>query len=282
MNEIKIVNEKGSFLVLGDGQDYALTNINGLNPPKANINTSAIAGFDGSTYISANVSPRNIVLTLELRGDIEENRLKLYDVFKIKRRIQFYYNSPLIDVNIGAYVESLEVPPMARPVTAIISLLCPQPYFESLEEIIEDIASIETRLQWPLALASAGIELGTLHPSQAVNIFNPGDIPIGMIVKYRANGVVVNPKLINTQTLEFIELNTTLASGDILTLTTEVGYKRIERNRNGTITNEFNAMVVGSKFIQLSEGDNVLYATAVSGSASLSTQIQYRPKYAGV
>lgn len=282
MNEIRFVNEKGNVLAIGNSSEFDLIDIAGTSPPKANINTGTITGFDGATYIGSSVNMRNIILTLQVNGDIEENRLNLYDCFKIKRKGILYYSSDLIDVKIEAYVESVDAPPMNWPVTAVISLLCPQPYFEALDEIIADISSIDYQLTFPLELFSTGIQFGILTPLQTVNIINPGDIPIGMIIKYTATGSVVKPKVINTVTLEFIELDTTLISGDVITITTEYGKKRIERNRSGVITNLFNALVVGSTFLQLNEGDNVLYGTSESGSSALMMAIQYRPRYAGV
>ena len=73
-----------------------------------------------------------------------------------------------------------------------------------------------------------------------------------------------------------------MLAGDVLTITTEVGKKRIERIRNGETANLFNTLVLGSTFLKLEEGDNVLYATSNSGSSSLFTEITFRPKYSGV
>lgn len=282
MKEIRFINDRGSSLILGDDSDYVLFDISGISPPNANISTSAIAGFDGATFISSSVNQRNIVITLELRGDIQANRLKLYDVFKIKRKGTFYYYSDLIEAKIDAYVESVSISPMTKPVRAFISLLCPKPYFESLNERAVDITSIDYLLDFPLELLSSGIELGSLNTTDPVNVINDGNIPIGMIIQMRATGAVVNPKLINTQTLEFIELNTEMEAGDVITINTEIGQKRIQRNRNGDIDNLFNSLVLGSTFIQLHEGDNVMLAVAESGSNALFVEVQYRVKYSGV
>ena len=73
-----------------------------------------------------------------------------------------------------------------------------------------------------------------------------------------------------------------MESGDEITINTEVGQKRIERNRGGVIINLFNSLVIGSTFLQLHEGDNVLYGSATSGSTALLIEVQYRTKYSGV
>ncbi|XCH78846.1 MAG: phage tail domain-containing protein [Candidatus Dehalobacter alkaniphilus] len=282
MREIKFVNERSQTLIMGDDSDYALTSITGISPSSANIQTSSIANFDGTTFISSVMNQRNIVIGLQLRGNVEENRLRLYDIFKIKRKGTFYYHSDLIEAQIEGYVEMVDVSPTNWPVIAMISLICPKPYFEALDSIIADVTSIDGELLFPLELLSSGIKLGSMQTLQEVNVINPGDISIGMIIRFRGVGAVVKPKLQNTQTLEFIELDTSMIAGDIITINTEIGQKRIELNRGGVITNIFNTLVIGSKFIQLNEGDNVLYGSAQSGSVSLLIEVEYRAKYSGV
>ncbi|MGB7594699.1 MAG: phage tail family protein [Erysipelotrichaceae bacterium] len=282
MREIIFTNDRDQSLVLDETSDYSLTSITGISPPNANIQTSSIANFDGTTFINSVVNQRNIVIALQINSDVEANRLRLYDIFKIKRKGTFHYHSDLIEAKIEAYVESIDVSPMNWPVVALISMICPRPYFEALESIISDITSITGQFSFPLTLIASGIQLGNLQTSQAVNVMNPGDIPIGMIIRFRANGAVSNPKLLNTQSLESIELNTSMIAGDIITINTEIGQKRIERDRGGVVSNLFNTLVVGSKFLQLSEGDNILYGSAVSGSTALMIEVEYRAKYSGV
>lgn len=281
MKNIEFINEKGQSIVLDGSNDFALLNIDGVSPPNASINTSRIANFDGTKFISAIVNQRNIVITLQLLGDVEANRLKLYDVFKIKRKGTIYYRSNIIETKIDCYVETVSSSPMEWPNKAFISLICPSAYFEALDEITKDITKIDGHLEFPLEITPS-FQFGTIQTSQIVNVINPGDIPIGMMIVYRSTATVVNPKLINTRTLEFIELETTMESGDIITINTEVGQKRIELNRGGTITNIFNTLVVGSKFLQLEEGDNLLFGNAQSGVNALLIEVQYRAKYSGV
>jgi len=281
MNYIEFRNEKGQRLIIGDNSDYSLINITGINPPKANINTSRIASFDGTKFISSFVNQRNIVMTLQINGDVEANRLNLYDIFKIKRKGTLYYRSDLINVQIEAYVELIESPPMEFPVKALVSLISPKAYFEALNTKRQNITSIDGHLEFPLEL-SPGFVFGTLETSQIVNVINSGDIPIGMMIIYRATGEIENPRLVNTQTLDFIELNTSMQAGDVITINTEVGQKRIELDRGGVITNLFNTLVVGSKFLQLEEGDNLLFGSAESGVNALIIEVRYKEKYSGV
>ena len=281
MITLKYINTKNQMLILGEDPGFQLIDLQGIHPPKASFSTSTLAGFDGSRINTTIVNPRNIVLTIQLSGDIESNKLRLYDVFKLKREGTLIYTSPILQIQIEAVVESVEVLPMSWPIKAVISLLCPQPYFEDLQDNVVDVAAIQPALSFPLELFSSGVEIGIIQPSEAQNIVNPGDIPVGMTIRFQAIGTVVKPKIINTQTLESLELDLILQAGDVVTITTERGKKRIELNRSGVITNQFNSLVLGSTFLQLDEGDNVLFTTSVSGSSFLMTQILFRPRYVG-
>lgn len=281
MRTIEYLNSKNQRLIIGEDPGFQLVDLQGITPPKASFSTSTLAGFDGSRVTGSMVNARNIIMVLQLSGDIEANKLKLYDIFKIKRNGFLTYNSDLLSIQIEAYVESIDIPPMVWPIKAMISLLCPQPYFEDLQDILIDVAVIDPTLSFPLELISSGGEIGIIHPSEAQNILNPGDIPVGMILRFQAIGTVVKPKIINTQTLQSLEFNLTLQAGDIVTINTEIGKKRIELNQSGVITNQFNSLVLGSTFLQLDEGDNVLYVTSESGSSFLLTQIAFRPRYYG-
>lgn len=282
MREISYTNELGQTLELDESPDYALIHITGTNPPNASISTSRIVNFDGSNYVGSVLNSRNIVLALLIKGDIETNRLRLYDIFKVKRKGTLNYQGASDELRIEAYTESIEVNPMSKPIIAMISLICPKPYFEAIHSTTQNITSVVPRLKFPLENNSSGVELGILQTNKAVNIINTGDTQIGMMIRFRAIGAVNKPKLINTQTLESIELDTAMQAGDMISVSTEIGQKRIELDRNSVVSNIFNTLVPGSKFLNLYEGDNILYGTAQSGFESLLIEVEYRTKVIGV
>ena len=75
MFEARIENTKGSILTLTNNESkFQLISITGLNPPKAQINVSTIAGLDGAKFNSAKLETRNVVINLKINGDVEENR----------------------------------------------------------------------------------------------------------------------------------------------------------------------------------------------------------------
>ena len=284
LETITFTNKKNQSVVIGDGStsQFVIEDISGVSAPDAIINTSSTAGKDGSDFLNSAVGNRNIVLTIRIMGDASDGKRKLYQAFPIKREGTFRYKSDLYDVKIKGRVEKLEILPMAYPLVAVISLICTQPYFEAIDEVTAEITSITNGFYFPLVLPEEGIALGVINQHYAANIYNEGDVPLGLKVEFRASGAVTNPKIINTQTLEFIEIEADLIAGDVVTVTTQDGNKRVTLVRNGEEYNYFNYLADGSTFLELEEGDNEFQYTAAEGESNLYLRLSYTPLYVGV
>lgn len=277
-------NKKGDRLRISDGTEsqFIFYDIEGVSAPDASINTESTAGYDGSTFVNASIGNRNIVITIQIQGDASTAKKNLYKVFKSKREGVLYYKSDGWDVKIPCITEKLEIVPTARPLQAVISLICPEPYWQALEALEMELQSVEDAFYFPLVLLDEGIPLGIINPQYAVNIENDGDVPLGMTVEFKAAGAVSNPKFINTQTLEYIELETDMQPGDIITVCTVERQKRVTLIRNGIEQNYFNYLKDGSTFLQLEEGDNEYQYSAEAGEANMLVRISYTPLYIGV
>ena len=87
----KIENSNGSILELtGNEENFQIVSITGLHPPEAQINVTTIAGLDGARFNSAKLNTRNLVITLRLNNNPEDNRHLLYKYFRTKEACTFY------------------------------------------------------------------------------------------------------------------------------------------------------------------------------------------------
>ena len=282
---IDYYNGKGKKVRISDGLEtqFAFSDISGVCPPQATINTTTTAGYDGSTVNNTSVGQRNIVLTVRILGDATAGKKELYSVFKSKQQGELFYKSDGWEVKIPCYTEKLEIVPTAKPLTAVISLICPQPYWEALETLNVETETLTDGFYFPLVLLESGIPLGVINAQDTVNVENDGDVELGFTVKFIANdGSVSNPKIINTQTLEYIELEAEMQAGDVISVCTIQGNKRVTLTRNGEDINYFNKLVDGSAFMQLQEGDNEFQFSAAGGSANMLVRMSYIPRYIGV
>ena len=104
MFTLKIENRFGDILELTHNKNYIVTEVGGLNPPKAKINLSDVAGMDGALFNSAKAETRNLVLTVLPQTPVEENRLTLYRFAQIAQWCKIYYSNGSVDVQIEGYV----------------------------------------------------------------------------------------------------------------------------------------------------------------------------------
>lgn len=283
MYTLKVENERGNQLELTHSNDYTVINVEGLGPPKANINTAVVASFDGSRFNSSRMTERNLVLTIVIENEIERNRLTLYQYFKPKKPCKLYYRNATRDVFIDGYVETFEISLFDNRQMAQISVICPDPFFQALRERIVDFRSVTSMFHFPFGTPTAGIPFAQQEMDMSKVIVNGGDVESGVLVTLHATGPVSNPVLYNVDTRESMGLSLTMQDGDTVTINTNKGQKRILLNRDGVTTNIINRLVRGSSWFQISSGENTFtYTVADDLVANLNVIFQHTDKYEGV
>lgn len=253
----KVENTKNKVLWLTQNEsDFQVLSIQGLNPPNAQINTSKIAGLDGSRFNSSTMNERNLVITLKLRGNIERNRINLYSFFRPKEWCKFYYQNGLRDVYIEGYTESVECDLFTNKEIMQVSILCPNPYFKSLSEIIDDVSKSQAAFKFPFAISVSGVEFSTMDASKVTNVANDSDSETGVIIEIDVIGNCNTIKINNVTNGENFTLNYVFLEGDKIIIDTNKGNKSVTLIRDATATNLFTKIKKGSTFFQLSIGDN--------------------------
>ena len=260
MYTCKIENYKNDVITLTQNEsNFQLINIEGLNPPNAQINLSTIAGLDGARFNSSKLEVRNIVIYIKLNGDVEFNRIMLYKYFSTKEWCKFYYKNGLRDVFIECYAESVDVTPFSNNEIMQISLVCPKPYFKDMEEVITDISKVIAGFTFPFSInIDEPIPISIFNTNRITNVFNSSETEMGAIIKISVLGNINKILIRNTGTGETFTINNTqgFVSGDIVTINTNKGEKSVTLFRNGQTTNLFPYLVSGSIWFQLLIGNN--------------------------
>ena len=163
-----------------------------------------------------------------------------------------------------------------------ISLLCPSPFFEALEEIREELAMWSPLLLFPLEVLNTGLEFGIRQPSQIITVDNIGDVACGCHIIFRALGSVTNPELMSLDTGDVIRLNTVMESGEELHVYTHFAGKKVTRVLGSVESNAFSLLDTSSVFLQLDPRRNLLRYNATENMDLLEVTILYRPKFLGV
>lgn len=265
----KIENANGSILELTENEaNYQIVSITGLNPPEAQINVTNIAGLDGARFNSAKLNTRNLVITLRLNNNPEENRHLLYRYFRTKEACTFYYKNSTVNVFIKGYVDTVECNLFAQGELMQISMICPSPYFSSIEKVITDISNEISAFHFPFSInLGEPIPFSIYEQNRTTNVYNGSQAETGTIIQIDIISAVQTIKIINIVTGEYIELHGTFIAGDRITINTNKGEKGVTLLRDAVVTNAFTTVQIGSTFFQLAVGDN-LFNFQVDGGTS--------------
>jgi hypothetical protein len=286
---LKYINNNNKSIELGNAAPFLVTTIDGLGSPQNEIYTQKSPYQDGVTATHSSLGPRNIVIEGKIIDSNRENRqayrYKLLSIFNPK------LDGKLI-IDLGSAQRQIDCKVEQAPYFSSnseqnyqnfsISLLAPNPYWQDINTIKEEVAIWRGAFEFPLEIVEEGIEMGYRESSLIVNIFNKGDVACGMKILFKALATVVKPSLFNVNTREYFKINKTMQAGEVLTVTTHFQNKRVELNANGVVSNAFNWIDLDSTFLQLEVGDNLFRYDADEGLDNLEVSIYYTPQYLGV
>lgn len=281
--------EKSGFIVY---------NISGLGPGKAYVNTTEVSTDDGGLFNSARLPSRNIVIGLLYmwKDSIEEARHRSYKYFPLKKKVKLLIETDTRIAEIEGYVDSNEPNIFSKSQGSDISIICPNPYFYSVEDDHSEVvfSGNESAFEFPFSnesLTENLIELSiTRNTIEQVVTYN-GDAEIGVTITINAIGPATNITIYNTGTREIMRIDTSkleaftgaaLGAGDEITICTVKKRKSITLLRSGKTTNILNCLDRNPDWFSLAKGDNVFAYTAESGGNNLQFKINHQVIYEGV
>ena len=283
MFTLTVERKDGKRLTLTSFQSAYKVKYTGLGPVDANIITSALGMVDGDKYNGSRVPSRNIVLTVYISGNVEQNRIRLYQYFAPKSYVKLYYANGTREVYAEGYVESNEPNQFSATCSNQISIICPSPYLSAINAIVQDIASTLDLFEFPFAIDEVGKEFSTLDGSAYVNMHNSGDVSTGAIFRIFAQSPVTGANIYNAMTNEFFKIDGTLDAGDTVTINTNAGSKRLTiTKRSGEVVNALHRKAEGSTWLQLDIGDNYIAYAADDGASFMSVSVEYNNLFVGV
>ena len=268
--------------------------VKGLSDVTAKINTISNVGQDGETETSVYLDPRDITIKGVLRTSNYEEQNTL--IHNLNRILDPHFSGTLTYI-LGTVRRKIPCRASAAPVWTktsklpgySITLFCPNPYWAEESEGGKKVAGGETTFHFPLPHFRSTdegwmwpITIGRTLTNAVVPILNESDADCGMIWTVEALAAVVNPGITNVNTGEYLKLNLTLAAGDVLTVTTAYGKKRIRLLHDGEDSNAYRSLVFGSTFFPIYRGMNHLTITAESGGRSMESYVNFENRYLGV
>ena len=302
IKSVKVTNYMGESLtipLIWNGGPFEIEKIEGLRPPKANINTTEIATNDGSKFNSARSTDRHIVLDLILHGvpTIEDARHLSYKYFPVKKYLQLEIETDNRRCIVEGYPESNEPNIFSENEDIQVSIVCPNPYWKSAgDDGIREVVfhGVAPNFEFPFSnesLTEDKIEFGIIERRKENVVYYDGDAEQGITIIIEAIGTVKNLTIYNVRTREKMAIShdelvsftgSGIVNGDTITISTVKGHKSIELLRDGVTTNILNCIGKDDDWFMLSKGDNIFGYTADEGSDYLDFKINYSSLYEGI
>lgn len=277
LSKIQITNRQGSVLVLPfNDVDNGLIveEIKGLDPTKATLVSSSVAGQDGAQYYSSKREPRNLVITLGLEADyvntsVKSLRQRLYNYFMPKTQVTLRLYEDLGSyVDIVGIIESFESPLFTQEPEATISIQCFDPDFFDPNSFTVSGLSVSGTTTMTNVPYLGSVESGFLF------IMNLDRNTTGFSVIHQVpNG--------DTYTLDFYP-PTTLLAGDRITISTIAGAKGATLRRANVDSSLLYAVSPTSKWLELEPGVGNNLVRVSSSAAGIPWSIQYVNRYGGL
>ena len=286
MYTARIMNRVGEILTLTDREtEFQVESIRGLSPVPAQVNLTPMAGLDGAQFNSSKIQTRNIVVMLRIKGEVEKNRLLLYRFFRTKERHRFFFTNESRSVYTDGYVETCEVDLFEFGQRLQISIICPNPFFQSDDEQSTDITNVVPLFEFPFAINyGAPVPISNSIGSGASVVTNTSEVETGALFVIRFHESIAAVRIENTLTAESMVLRYPFRDGDKVTVDTHRGRKSVTLLRNGIERNLFSSIDVSSVFLQLDTGPNYFayYADGEQYASGVDVTVVYTPEYRGV
>lgn len=291
---------------------FLIKDITGLGPPKANINYTELASFDGGLYNSARANTRNIVFTFKLLGKptIEATRRLSYKFFPIKQKVTIKIVTEGSDKVLNktfvteGYVEKNEPTIFSNSETIQVSLICPDSYFSADVGTTHIFSDADPTFEFDFSdeIGKEGyeptLEFTSFQPRNNGIIYYEGDNKTGFYIRILTKGRLTNPTIVNDETEEFFRINTSMVdkvmgtdnvgikAGDEITICTIKGKKGIVLLRSGKYYNLLNCIDRDSTWLELSEGFNKFYYVTddetYKEALNVTVYFSYKKLYEGV
>jgi hypothetical protein len=265
-------NPQGALLSLPLGSvsnGYAMGEIEGLHPVKAEIVSSPFANLDGDDYQSSRRGPRDLTLNIGLEPDysgttVRALRHQLYNWFMTQSWVNLRFTtSDGVQADISGYVEEFDAPLFTDDPNAVIHIRCMNPDFVDADSIVVAGTTVEDMTEFTINYQ------GTVKAGVRFNFALNRD----------ENNITVYYKPPDN-TLRELNFQGALLTGDLLLISTVPGSKGAWVTRAGSQSSVLYGIAPQADWVALQRGINTfrVYATGTP----IPFTIEYTNRYGGL
>lgn len=282
IKSFNFVSAKGAEMPLLNNQYFSLIEIEGFTTVQSSIASIVVPFVDGDTITNIQAQPRSVVLYLRLKesAGIEAAKRYIFQYVKPKLTGTLQLQQDERNIQLAGLVEEIDLPRFEQGCTMAITLHCSQPYWQDVDFVVAEISEIIDLHYFPidqggLAFPTEGVPFGAYDDDLTQELTNNGDVETGLVITIISTGTVVNPRIYNTATGDFIGITDTLAGNDEVIISTIKGQKTITKNG----VNIIDKIMQGSTFLQLETGTNEFTIQADSGIDEVYFTMTFKQLY---
>lgn len=276
------ISAKGTTMPFFGNEYFNIVGADGLTTVMSDISAVVVPFVDGDTVTNVQATPRTVVLYLAPRQDagVEEMERYVLRHVKPKQTGRLHIERDGRNIELAGIVEAIDLPRFERGCIMAITMHCSMPYWQDVDYAVAEISEIINLHYFPLdlgglAFPADGIPFGVYDDDLTQTVTNRGDVEAGMIIQIIATGEVVNPRIIDRATGEYIGVDDTLQGNDEVTIVTLKGQKSITKNG----VNVIDTITEGSTFMQIPTGETEYTIGADEGIENLYFTLSFKQRY---
>jgi len=277
--KLEYVSDNGKSVLFTGETGYVAAPLD-LSCVPIKVTESQGTGRVGSVVQGQSVQPYNIVVQGTILGETKLRRKHLHDVFAPTVAGRLIYNNewtlrvyPILlpDVENKQYNAKFQV-----------TFRVAYPYWESRGGKNVVLSGSEAAFKFPVNYVTPHI-FGERLKGVSANAYNGGNVPIRFTLMFVAHVPnIINPKVINVVTGEFIQINRSMELNEIIVVDMSISPMTVTSIIDDTETNIFEQFELNSTPFALEVGDNILQDGADENHDGLDCWIMYHYGYSGV
>jgi hypothetical protein len=279
MYNLRYISDNGKSINFSPIYGWAITDVDGLTAVSVSIATSQGVTQVGSTIQGVTANDKMITVEGQILGLSEQYRKRLIDTI-----VPTIGGSLMFDSRLEIRVEPENTPNISRDRHGAkfqFSLRAPYPYWREISQTSTTVGGITAMFKFPVNYSTPH-QFGMRVSASYANIINSGNVPVPFVIIFFANTSVVNPRLTNIQTLEFIRLNREMSAGETVIIDLTRSPLMIESVINDVTTNIFGSLDIESDVrMTLKQGNNYLRYDADENREGLDCIIRHHNTTAG-
>ena len=264
------VNDHGDSLVLSTANGYRVTSVTNTSGIPVNANQAQGVGQIGTTVQSRVVQSVPMTITGYLfgtRAQIESRAERLFQVVLPDVGAKLYHNgnyyrivTPTATPTVG---DSLRFPGFQ------FSLLAPYPYWMLDQATKTMLTGVIPRFKFPWNMTKP-YRFGEVIETAFINIRNNGQVACPFTATLHAKGPVVNPRLVNAITGQYMRLNRTMTAGERVTIEITHDLTYVTSTIDGDIRGD---LEITNTLQSMAVGDNLIKTEADEGASNVVVSI---------